>query len=128
MFFELHNKSPPYSHYKFIREICLYWIEPEKYCPEPTSKRSTSVQDYTSTKSRAFKKLKFMRKKNASLTDKTLDPYNGSLCCRLNTKLNHLPEAPDTKEGSCAYHYFKNKSKHRKHFMKCPVCQVILFL
>ena len=79
MFFELHDKSPPYSHYKFIREICLAWIYPDMYWPEPTPKRYTSVQYSTSTKSRACKKLKFKRKKNASLTDKNLDPYNGSL-------------------------------------------------
>ena len=81
MFFELHDKSPPYGHYEFIRDICLAWIEPEKYWPEPTSKRYPSVQDSKSTKSRACKKLKFKRKKNSSLTDKTLDPYNVSLRC-----------------------------------------------
>ena len=79
MFFELHDKSPPYSHYEFIRDIYLAWIDPDKYWQEPTSNRPPSVQDSTSTKSRAYKKLKFKRKKNASLTDKTLDPYNGSL-------------------------------------------------
>ena len=73
MLFELHNKSPPYGHYKFIRDICLAWIDPEKYWPEPTLKRSPSVQDSKSTKSRACKKLKFKRKKKAPLTDKTLD-------------------------------------------------------
>ena len=74
MSFELHDKSPPYIHYKFIREICLSWIDPDKYWPEPTSKIYPSVQDSTSTKSRACKKIKFKRKKNASLTDKALDP------------------------------------------------------
>ena len=128
MFFELHDKLPPYSHYEFIREIFLAWIDPDKYWPEPTSKRSPPVKDSTSTKSRACKKLKFKRKKNAPLTENTIDPYNGSLRCRLNTKLNHLPKAPDKKEGSCAFHYFKNKSKHRKQLMKCPICQFILCL
>ena len=128
MFFELHDKSPPYIHYEFIREIFLPWIDPDKYWPEPTSKRSPSVQDYKNTKSRSCKKLKFKRKKNASLTDKTLNPYIESFRCRLNTKLNHLPEAPDTKEGSCAFHYFKNNSKHCKQLMKFSVCQVILCL
>ena len=97
MFFELHDKSPPYSHYEFIIDICLDWIDLENYCLEPTSKRSPSVKDYTITKSRACKKIKFKRKKNESLTDKTLDPYNESLLFRLNTKLNNLTEAPDTK-------------------------------
>ena len=128
MFFELRDKPPSYSHYEFMRDIFLAWIDPEKYWPELTSKISPSVQDSTSTKSRSFKKLKFKRKKNTSLTYKTLDPYNGSLCCQLNTKLNHLPKAPDTTEGSCAFHYFKKKSKHRKQLMKLPVCKVILCL
>ena len=74
MLFELHNKSPPYIHCDFIREICLAWIDPENYWSEPTSKISPSVQDSISTKSRACKKIKFKRKKNASLTDKALDP------------------------------------------------------
>ena len=81
MLFELHDKSPPYSHYKFIRYVCLDWIDPEKYCPEPTPKRSPAVKYSTSTKSIACNNLKFKPKKKASLTDKTLDPYNGSLCC-----------------------------------------------
>ena len=81
MFSELHDKSPPYGHYEFIRDIFLAWIDPEKYWTEPTSKRSPSVQDYKSTKSRAYKKLKFKHKKNSSLTDNTLDPYNVSLRC-----------------------------------------------
>ena len=50
MFFELHDKSPPYIHYKLIRDIFLAWIDPENYCPEPTSNRSPLVQDSTSTK------------------------------------------------------------------------------
>ena len=81
MFFELHDKSLPYGHYEFIRDICLAWIDPEKYWLEPTSKRSPSVQDSKSTKSRACKNIKFKRKKKSSLTDKTLDPYNVSLRC-----------------------------------------------
>ena len=81
MFFELHYKSPPYSHYEFIRDICLAWIDPDKYWPETTSNISPPVQDSTSIKSRDCKKLKFKRKKNSSLTDKTLDPYNVSLRC-----------------------------------------------
>ena len=128
MFFELHNKSTPYSHYEFIGCICLDRMDPEKYWPEPTSKISPSVQDFTSTKSRACKNLKFKRKKNASLKDKTLDPYNGSLHFQLNTKLNHLPKAPDTKEGKFSSHYFDTKSNNRKQLMKFPVCQVILCL
>ena len=79
MFFELHDKSPPYNHCEFIREICLAWIDPEKYWPEPTSNRFPPVQYSTSTKSISFKNLKSKRRKNASLTDKTLDPYSGSL-------------------------------------------------
>ena len=62
MLFELHDKSPPYSHYNFIREICLAWIDPDKYRPEQTSNIYTSVQDSTSTKSRARKKLSFKHK------------------------------------------------------------------
>ena len=118
MFFELHDKSPPYSHYDFIIDICLAWIDPDKYWPEPMSRRYTSVQYSTSNKSRSCKKLNFKPKKNSSLTDKTLNPYIGSLCCRLNTKLHHLNEAPDTKEGRCSFHYFKNKSKHCKQLIK----------
>ena len=98
----------------------IAWIDPNKYWPEPTSKRSPSGQDSTSTKSRACKKLKFKRKKNVSLIDKNLDLYNRYLRWRLNKKLNHLPEAPDTKEGSCAFHYFNNKFKHCKHFYEVP--------
>ena len=59
MFFKLHDKSPPYSHYEFIREIFLAWIDPGNYWLEPTSKRYPSVQDSKITKSRVCNKLNF---------------------------------------------------------------------
>ena len=128
-FFEIHDKAPPYSHYEFIREIALAWIDPITYWPEPASKRvSDKDSTATSTRTRAVKNVKIKRKKNTTLTDNSLDPYNGTLCCRLNCKLNHLPEETESKEASCQFHYYKSKSKYRKQLMSCPSCQVVLCL
>ena len=52
-YIKLHDKLPPYSHYEFIREICLAWIDSDNYCQDPTSKRYPSVKYSTITKSRA---------------------------------------------------------------------------
>ena len=65
-------------------------------------------------------------KKNAHLTEKTVDPYIGQLRCRLDPSLNHLPTLNDKPESNCQLHYLLVKKIYRAQLMKCNTCNVLL--
>ena len=130
-FYQLHLRKPPWNHYEFIRAVTLAWIDPKLYWPVKSKKRasSSSVCDTSTTSSsRTSKKSKKIRKRNATLSDLSLDPYSGTLRCRLGSRLTRLPEEEENGETSCQMHYWINKSKYRKQLVKCAACQVTLCL
>ena len=124
MFYAMHHRKPPFNHYEFIKSIALAWIDPDTYWPQKSGKRDNDAS--SSSSSRMSKRSKPSPKRNATFTDRSLDPYTGSLRCRMDTRLNHLPEENDKDEGSCQMHYWKDKSKYRKQLLKCAACQVTL--
>ena len=129
-FWKLHLRKPPYNHYEFIKCITLAWLDPVLYWPVTSKKRvsSSSICTTATASSRTSKKSKPNRKRNSTLSDLSLDPYCGAVRCRLDTRLNHLPEEEERGEAQCQMHYWKNKSKYRKQLMKCATCQVTLCL
>ena len=130
-FYQLHLRKPPWNHYKFIRSVNLAWIDSKLYWPVKSKKcvSSSSVcETVTTSSSRTSKKSKTIWKRNATLSDLSLDPYSGSLRCRLDLQLTHLPEEEVKGETSFQMHYWMNKSKYRKQLMKCATCQVTLCL
>ena len=64
----------------------------------------------------------------AFVTDKTMDPYNGQLRCRLNHMLNHWPVQVRSKHRNCQMHSWQYKIKHRSQLIHCPACNVTLCL
>ena len=116
--------------YEFIKCITLAWLDPVLYWPVTSKKRvsSSSICTTATASSRTSKKSKPNRKRNSTLSDLSLDPYCGAVRCRLDTRLNHLPEEEERGEAQCQMHYWKNKSKYRKQLMKCATCQVTLCL
>ena len=120
-FYQLHLRKPPWNHYKFIRAVTLAWIDPKLYWTVKSNKRvsSSSVCDTaTTSSSRTSKKSKTIRKRNATLSDLSLDPYSGTLRFRLDSRLTHLPEEEEKGETSFQMHYWMNKSKYQKQLMK----------
>ena len=94
-FYQLHLRKPPWNHYKFIRAFNLAWIDPKLYWPVKSKKRvsySSICDTVTTSSSRTSKKSKTIRKRNATLSDLSLDPYSGALRCCLDSRLTHLPE------------------------------------
>ena len=91
-------------------------------------KRDSSSVSATSsfTSHISSKRIREIPKRNATFTDKSLDPYTGILRCRLDTSLDHLPEDNDKEEGSYQMHYWQAKTKYRKQLLKCATCQVYL--
>ena len=67
-------------------------------------------------------------KQLTTITDNSLNPCTGKLCCRLDRTLNHLPVQPMKPEANCQLHNWAKQSKHRKQLMKCPTCNVIICL
>ena len=129
--YQLHLRKPPWNHYKFIRAVTLAWIDPKPYWPVQSNKRasSSSVCDTATTSSpRKSKKSKTIRKRNATLSDLSLDPYSGSLRCCLDSRLTRLTEEDEKGETSCQMQYWMDKSNYQKQLMKFDAFQVTLCL
>ena len=140
-FHELHERKH-LSHYKFIKQVALAWINPSEYwsslkqgIKQSTSQVSadasttTSMTTCTSVASTIISPRKtYLNQKNSAFTEKTLDPYNGALQCRLDHQLNHLPIKNDKPENNCQLHYWSDKTKVQAQLMKCMTCNVTLCL
>ena len=111
MFFKLHDLKPPWTHYEYIREISLAWLDQETYWP---SRKKTSASSNV-TQSRQSSTLTMISRLHPSNTtvvtrsvtfiDKTLDAYSGALRCRLDRNFAHLPERGDKKVNLCQLCY-----------------------
>lgn len=131
-FYETHGRKPPRTHYEFIQDIALAWLKPSQYWPKPDKVKHRSSQsstcDSTVTASIITRRVSGSKKRSAVITDNSLNPYSGSLRCRLDRSLNHLPTQTKKPEASCQMYYWVKNGKYRKHLMKCPTCNVILSL
>ena len=74
------------------------------------------------------KKVRVNNDRCATLTDKTMDPYNGQLRCRLSHNLMHWPIQVKSIHRNCQMHYWLYNKKHRAQLMHCPACNVTLCL
>ena len=134
------------SQYNFRKEVSLAMIFPDKYwptrergaggddgssvgvgrriagstCTTPSTK-SKRIQDQlsTSTNSGPFR--------NRVVTDNSLHPILGSLCCRLDHLKTHWPAPCSKVESRCQLHFWATGGKkHRKNLMVCSECQITL--
>ena len=128
-FHELHGRTPPKTHYKFIESIALAWLKPSQYWPKrKTSGRKSISEESTVAASIITRRATCTPARSATMTDNTLNPYTGRLRCRLDQSLNHLPIQSERAEANCQLHNWAVKSKYRKQLMKCPMCNVIICL
>ena len=87
------------SHYDYIKEIALAWVNQELYWPKKITiqkKRKGTTQDDGKRKTRnAIRALDYesqsSSQKATPFNDKTLHP-TGKLSCRLTTSVQHFPE------------------------------------
>ena len=131
-FYKIHERKPPFSHYKFVEKVALAWLKPNEFWPSNNSKKndprdnSSTIESSIASSIVAKSRIKFVRQKNSTITDKALDPYIGNLRCRLDTSLNHLPEKNNKPDKNCQLHYWFDKTKSRAQLMRCLSCNVTL--
>ena len=93
-FHEIHGRQMPQTYYGFIQDIALAWLKPSHYWPNKKSSTG-SGQSYSNSStvdaSVVTRRCKLPPKRSAKFTEKSLNPYSGSLRCRLYCRLNHLP-------------------------------------
>ena len=70
--------------------------------------------------------MQYIDRKNKTFSTKSLEPYHGTVRCRVDITLTHLPVKNDKPENSCQLHYWLEKSKYRAQLLTCPTCNVTL--
>ena len=140
------KKSELISHYEFRKQIALALICPKlhggKRSDENNEDERTSAS--ATTTERPTKKQKTnttfttrqqlaqntKSKRSVGVNDKTLDPINGDLACRLNHDLDHFPDNNyDNKQSAnakCAMHRWYNRDIQKKD--NILICTVLILL
>ena len=111
-FHKMLRTKPRYTHYNYIKSIALAWMNKDQFWPKHQSAepRKKKGDDDGVRRTRASKKLNMIMSDSSTqltctpVNDKTLDPMNGKLKCRLNNSYQHLPERPSGKRSRCALH------------------------
>ena len=134
----LHSSKAAVSHYDFIKQVALAWINKERYWPKTikladTTKRK-STDDSTNIQTRA-RRLQIeddassQRSICRMVKDDRLDPINGLLKMRMNYSVQHYPENSTAKKPKCALHNWargRNGAVVTSRVVLCSVCQVHL--
>ena len=133
----IHNSKPPFTHYEYIKKICLAWINREMFWPtmigDGVTKRKE--QDEQMQTRRAKKRLEIDTNSfessgsKGTINDRTLHPINGNLKMRLNYSVQHLPEISCSKNPRCALHrWARNRTGAAvmRDVVVCSVCRVHL--
>ncbi len=143
---KMHGRDAPLSHYDFIKQVALAWIEPGIYWPgwnttRRKTRRSQSADDSACTsvssesivgrriRTRSVKSEP--QRKRRRMTDNALNPLRGCMKDRLNKSLVHNPIniSKEGKRGKCQLHRWArgNDGKEvRQNILKCSVCEVHL--
>ena len=130
-FHDIHGRRMQQTHYEFIQDISLAWLKPYQFWPKKkssTDSGQSSSDSSTVAESVVTRRCKLSPKQSDKFTEKSLNPYSGSLWCRLYCRLNHLPLRNDKPEVSCQMHWSSKRDKYRKQLLKYPACNVILCL
>ena len=132
----LHDSTDAVTHYQFIKQICLAWIDRERHWPkhpEKISQKRKSPEDDKVITRGARKKIELDLASSSSVctivTDKTLHPLNGHLRIRLDYSQQHFPEQPTATKPRCSLHRWA-RGRHGKavtsSIVKCSICKVHL--
>ena len=127
------------SHYDYIKQVALAWINQEEYWPKKqkvASRKRPTQEPIRVTRGR--KKLdtgsmsvSSNNSKCHGIKNESLHPTNGKYSCRLNMSVQHFPEGPKTKRARCALHKWSRDQQGPEVFSSvvlCSVCRVHLCL
>ena len=136
---KLHRSKDTVSHYNFIKQIALAWINPELFpTPKVSSAKRKSREEKTHINTRSKKRIivepdTFSGTSSSSkcnqVDDKTLDPVTGKLSIRLNTTVQHFPELSNAKKPRCQLHRWargREGSVVCSNVLVCSICRVSL--
>jgi hypothetical protein len=140
-FHKMHDSKKVLSHYDYIKQISLAWINQELYWPhkvtktKATKKRSREPET-TQARSRKRKPDTDIASVSSAgssrcpkIEDDSLDPNNGKLCIRLNHSFQHFPKKSKSKKPKCALHRWargRNASEVQVGVTTCSICRVNL--
>ena len=121
------------SHYDYIKEIALAWINQEMYWPKEVKKRKVEQDDgKRKTRRQTARSLEIKShsssQKATPFNDKTLHP-TGRLSCRLTTSVQHFPEWPTISRPQCQLHRWARNRQGREvrgAIVTCSICRVNL--
>ena len=146
-FHQMHDSKETVTHYDFIKQIALAWINQEMYWPK---KHPAAVASSKKRKRQGDENRQITRRVAAEqiehdvssvssvgsgvrVNDASLDPIKGKLNCRLNTTVQHFPSKPKAKRPRCALHRWARgrdilgvdrKGEVMKDLITCSFCQV----
>ena len=147
------HRMKPISHYAFLEKVALVWLKEGSQFFRIKRKRKvvlvlgdqdegtidddhtnggiisvgTKGEESTNTMTRGAVK-RIMNAKNSCITDGALDPFKGSLKCRLDhNNVRHMPsKVPGGKHKYCQLNYWATKKKKHAQLLKCEACGVNL--
>ena len=127
----------PVSKYEFQEQLCMYWLNPTKFF-DMNKKTNNTFKIHTKASQDTVKIVTLLstmlmdsafvtvnaQKRSLQCCNGTL-AENGSLRCRLNTTLSHLPERQQTKKAKCALHCWVGIKKQAP-VLHYPTCDIYL--
>ena len=133
-FHKLHDSRNTVSHYNYIKQIALAWINQELYWPKREVKKRKKEYEGTGTRSRRRMEVESLASSSSmkctKIDDKSLHPARGKLALRLTTTVQHFPETPKAKKPKCQLHRWARGRDEGRNVMAgvitCSVCNVNL--
>jgi hypothetical protein len=135
-FHTLHDSNKTLSHYDYIKQIALAWVNQDMHWPTKkiTRKRKTVSNEPRQTRSRLSIDVDVESTSTSStkcipVDEKTLHPVKGRLSSRLTTAVQHFPEVPVAKRPRCQLHRWARGRQGKEvmsNVITCSICRVNL--
>ena len=136
-FHQLHDSKDTISHYEYIKQIALAWVNRNLHWPRKriSHKRKNTTEEKRQTRSRLqinnedSKSTTTSTSKCIPVDDGTLHPVKGRLACRLTTAIQHFPEEPSAKRPRCQLHRWargREGPEVMSNIITCSICRVNL--
>ena len=141
----MHCSTNYCSHYDFIKQVALTWIDPNAYGPNKKKRAAIHVDDdgsisrvrqrrlsYNTRSSDDSSSLGSVVTRNSTVNDKSLHPVNGRLKCRLDVFCDHHPISfkEATRAHRCQLHRWARgrdgKEVRDLTVLYCKTCNVSL--
>jgi len=140
------KKEDLISHYEFRKSVALALIAPDEFYPSSDIEQQSVTSCDTKSNStgqvgrpKKKRRVTFTTRSRATkpavaacrVNDKTLHPLHGSLKCRLNKNVPHLPDDNVLEQRNrslrCALHrWYDRKAQIKRDVVICSTCKVSL--